>query len=354
MAKAGMDAGPCIRQDEVRTRPHWMVGAPTALVDSWSPRHELIQLPPLVRPAHEIEVRFEEGDHAPPARKLEGLRRLKRMRIPTVEIDEPFYDARNDTQANICHVVHRQTAFAIQASAVLEERGVPPVRRIVMAASAPKYAQDAARLFGMEPTLTDGIARGPRVAVDAAPCFVLGAKVLAERLRETRPDLEPGSDRRLFVARRGARSLENHESVASWLQERGFRCVFMEDHSVEEQLRLMAGAEEVVGVHGAGLTFMSVRLPGSPALRVVEVYGPGYIVSGFRAQVDGVGGHWAGVRGVVTPEVVRDVVHKGLSRAHEGSDFVVEPSSLGLALDIVRGGEPEVEPIWIGNALVKP
>jgi hypothetical protein len=61
---------------------------------------------------------------------------------------------------------------------------------------------------------------------------------------------------RLYVSRARApkRKVANEEEVVRLLEGFGFRVVYFEDYSFEEQVRLAAGAKYLVSNHGAGLT----------------------------------------------------------------------------------------------------
>ncbi len=64
------------------------------------------------------------------------------------------------------------------------------------------------------------------------------------------------SGARLYVSRGRApkRKLTNEPEVARVAEEFGFRVVYFEEHTFEEQVRLTASAEHLVSNHGAGLT----------------------------------------------------------------------------------------------------
>ena len=88
---------------------------------------------------------------------------------------------------------------------------------------------------------------------------------------------------RLYVERGLVRNrrLKNEDALFSLLVERGFERARMDGLSVSEQARLFAGAEVVVGVHGAALTNLLFAPAGS---KVVEIFPPGAVeVSYFAA-----------------------------------------------------------------------
>jgi capsular polysaccharide biosynthesis protein len=59
---------------------------------------------------------------------------------------------------------------------------------------------------------------------------------------------------KVFIYRKGLRSLENNQAVKDSLAEMGFYCFDPGDHPVGFQLAALGNARVVVGVHGAGLT----------------------------------------------------------------------------------------------------
>jgi len=167
----------------------------------------------------------------------------------------------------------------------------------------------------------------------------------------------------------------NMAEVEGTLEREGFTTIYPERLSVLDQLRLLWQAEEVVGVHGAALALLlprAVQRPSRP-LRLVEVFGPGYIVSLYRCLAAGLGASWVGVRGRTTPEVVRDLDRlgpdnwrhrlasalrgwvpgrwlppdKAWQRSHQLSNFEVDPQTLALALEMVRDpGRSLPERVW--------
>jgi hypothetical protein len=62
----------------------------------------------------------------------------------------------------------------------------------------------------------------------------------------------------IFLARRGPRRLLNHAEVEQTVARFGYRTVFMEDHSLPEQLRIGAHAKHVVAIHGAAMSFLAM------------------------------------------------------------------------------------------------
>jgi hypothetical protein len=59
---------------------------------------------------------------------------------------------------------------------------------------------------------------------------------------------------KVFIYRKGMRSLKNNQAVLNMLSEAGFFCFDPGDHPVDFQVSALKHASVVVGVHGAGLT----------------------------------------------------------------------------------------------------
>lgn len=92
--------------------------------------------------------------------------------------------------------------------------------------------------------------------------------------------LEPvAARRRIFISRsaspNGRQILNEAEVVARVLEPRGFEVVRLEEFTLPEQAAIMASAKHVVAAHGGGLTNLVFCSPGT---RVLEVFGPKWIV----------------------------------------------------------------------------
>ncbi len=64
---------------------------------------------------------------------------------------------------------------------------------------------------------------------------------------------------KLFIARRGARGVGNIEAVESVLTPLGYETIYMEDHSIEEQIAMSMAAKSVVAVHGASMCMLAMN-----------------------------------------------------------------------------------------------
>ena len=129
-----------------------------------------------------------------------------------------------------------------------------------------------------------------------------------------------------------------------FLDSEGFERVYMEDLSITHQWSLLGQASEIVGIHGAGLSSIGFSIqrpmPDGPRFRLIELYSPGFSSSCYRDYAAVLDGSWTGVRGKITPEVVRDLDLRGDSRAHANAPFEVDLESLEEALSCARATNP--------------
>lgn len=64
---------------------------------------------------------------------------------------------------------------------------------------------------------------------------------------------------KVFIARRGARGLTNHNEVEKLLAAHGYKAVYMEDYSIAVQLGIASEANDIVAVHGASMGMLVLR-----------------------------------------------------------------------------------------------
>lgn len=121
---------------------------------------------------------------------------------------------------------------------------------------------------------------GPHGWVDASTCTFL---------RET--FLQPASGaspKKIFIPRgrtRGRQSRRESE-IQGWLRGVGFEVFDAGETSLRQQARTFAGAEVVVGIHGAAMTNLMFCRPGT---RVVEIFGWRYVNPCYRFLASAVG-----------------------------------------------------------------
>jgi hypothetical protein len=83
-----------------------------------------------------------------------------------------------------------------------------------------------------------------------------------------------GPARRIFIARRGTRSVVNEGEVLRALEPLGFERHRLEGMPLAEQISLFSRAECVIGPHGAGLTNLAFCRPGTKVIEIGTPYRP--------------------------------------------------------------------------------
>jgi hypothetical protein len=340
----------------------WMIGARTRLLDCWEPQAEWIRLPELQFPARQYSIRIksDEPSSRPNASSAAN-------QVAPISIDGAFYDARMHGGANIAHCIINGLAITLACRRALSVLGRSGPDHVVVPANTASFVIETFRLFGITPVPTDGLVMGDQVEtnLDAAACIQLGPDVLPKTFQSTLDAGTMAYPRRLFLARRGSRSIRNDREVESILVGEGFQTIYPERLAVVEQFRHIWNADLIVGIHGAAfapIMFRSLKSEGEP-LGVLELFGPGYIVTLYRHMTGAIGGRWVGVRGHVSPEVVRDlgradettmrermisVCNQWLprqlrirqipwERRHESSPLEIDPETVQLALRTLSG-----------------
>lgn len=332
---------------------------PTKMADAWSATPEEVVAPAQRVGPTELVVEVADRNTAElgyrrPTRN--PVRRMKRWR--TIDMSGRFvYDARYQIDSNMGHYLAGTAAKILAARrrlaeefgedvaihVILRDRPLPMAIQVFEALGLPVVTTEA-KVVGRIVTVTEGepVIRSARGVVPNSGQSLTG--LLPELYGDLREELQSGGAGldKIFISRKTVRTIENEAEIAELLASRGFRKVYFEsdEMSVLEQWRTIARAREVVAIHGAGLTSMVLNPHGleRPAgdaggLRVVELYGAGYFVPFNRRLAAVMNANWRGVRGRVTPEIVRDLDFRGGGRVHQGSSFRVDPRTLEMALD---------------------
>lgn len=333
----------------------WMIGARTRLVDAWAPMPELMQLPKLLFRDGSVRITQRKGvTHLglPTSR----MRLLKwyargRHRIPTIYADVPVFDSRFDGAENFAHAICYTGLLALAAKrALFDETGSDSLMMIVPG-DARAYVLQALNYLGVTAMPTFGPVVGDIVTITQQ-----GHSALLRLAHEFMPkhigtllESGPATPEKIFISRRKSRCIENESEIAALLEARGFLLIYAEDLSVLDQMRYLTNASQIVAIHGAALGPLLCRsaISNRKPLRLLEIFGPGFVCTFYRQIMFGLGDSWISVRGRVKPEVVRDTDHSGIAHAHEKSSFYVDPESLIIAFDALeKGGSPSYTVSW--------
>jgi hypothetical protein len=136
---------------------------------------------------------------------------------------------------------------------------------------------------------------------------------------------------KIFLARRGPRSLLNQTEVEQTVARFGYTTIFMEDYSLSDQLSIGTHAKHVVAVHGAAMSFlvMSKRIDS-----IVELLPPNHYAAWFPVSL--------GARVVRYEQIIpifdQRVAHSGWAAIARFKDqpFAVDTELLRRRLSVIQ------------------
>lgn len=328
-----------------------MFGHSTYLMDSFTPAIERIILPQRQVPPLPFSVRAFAGQAGPALRIppragrmtciKAKLRHHFKQRKPVLRRPDVFLvDGRFTYDGNIAHILQSHVSPVRFAELLLgRQRGHVPRLHVVLRSRASMLARRLYKFLGIPVILYDGPVEGTIVTIKP---MKRPYAVYPHVLNESIPGCATDTPTRVYLSRRGPRSVVNEEEIVGLLQSRGFTRIFLEDLPFSQQLSIVRNAREIVAVHGAGIAWLVFKngIPEAgkeprPRFSLVELFGAGFITNHYRHLVAALGGAWCCVRGQVTPEVIRDLDFRRRPRSHESDPFVVDPGALEEALDHV-------------------
>jgi hypothetical protein len=218
---------------------------------------------------------------------------------------------------------------------------------VIISEAAASYVAEALCTVGLNVISTHRPVQSIILMVEEGghlPLIRLSKSLLAQpRLRNK--GVSDGLPRKLYISRRGSRSVLNEVEVYSFLQSLGYERVYPEDLRVEEQIRLLANATDIVAIHGAALGPLILRSASTLGanVRLVELFGAGFLVSVFREIVFELSGTWIGVRGALEP----DIVGKKRSALYFEKDaFSVDIDCLSMAIEASHRPDGQPQHRW--------
>ena len=322
----------------------------TRMSDFASPEIERILKPASELRQHTVTIEVRSGNsltaaenHPVPTAAYPRLKHEIKSRLhqatPVVNLGDQYgLDMRFRFLGNYAHLIHDVIGPVRLIERTLEADANAPTRpvHVIMPKNAPPLAKKVLDFAGIPTLATDGAVTGDLISITQE----LNLTLLSHLRRQPVEAWSTPTPERVFVARRGARSIENMEAVTRFLADQGFTRIYMEDLAIGEQWSTLAFAKEIVGIHGAGLANLGFSIHNdaaqTPRFRLVELFSPGFSSSCFRDYAGVLDGRWVGVRGRITPEVVQELDILDRPRAHENACFTVDLDSLSEALEYVR------------------
>lgn len=298
---------------------------PTRLAGAWKASIMEINLPADQINNREIEISIHRGSTNYLGIKSRNIyKRIYKDFAKPIQVDDSYiYDSRYDTDGNIAHILTNVTP------ALLLAKNVYPSVRVVLRANASTLAKNAYKLLGIPVLCTDKNVYGKLIlAPDGASGTYEGlystlfSDLAFEGFNTQTPE-------RVFISRKGKRRLMNEHEVEQTLQEYGFEKFYFEDIPISEQWSIARNAKVVVGLHGAALASLVFN---NSAVKVVELFHPGYVVNMYRTMTNAVRGTWCGVTGQLAVNVIKELDFNQRARSFALSPTRIDPTSLCMAL----------------------
>lgn len=324
----------------------WVLGGVSPLLDVWSPSPLIMWAPGFRYPEHELRYEIGEGSSRPMIKNRDRMRVLSRkLGINTLRMADSdlVFDCRYDATGNVAHVLQNQIGVALGA---LEAMGMSDRWRDVVFIVREGCADHAVALrevLGFRTIETERVVSGNLVRMTPGkfPLRSIAGPVLRRHAEGI--GLVSSTDRggdRIFLARRGRRSLINMHEIEPLLDRAGMRTVYAEDLSAEDQIRTIANAGAVFALHGAAMAYLMFRNPESAA-SVAEAFSCGYASNWARAICSQTGCAWIGVQGTFDADIVGQNRADFNPRAFESRSYSLDPETVELLLNLYFGfGNP--------------
>ena len=321
----------------------WMFASKTLLANIHAPASERIWLPAESLPASGARVTatratrslFDYGRGLPrrtrPRLWAERLRLGARLDLGETRV----YDSRWIYAGNIAHMIHDHMA-ALGLIRRLSGLG-PEHLTVVVEPGQPALVRQIFERFGYRCLERYGPVTAEFVDLEGVDLYqrvpFLGELAKPARVEDRDANGVP-LPRKLYIARRGSRYLENEAELLPLLAARGFDRVYMEDHALETQWALLRHASQVVGIHGAGLSALAFRAPERRPFALLELFPAGFVSYCYRRYAAALGGAWVGCRGEITERIVAGLQPDRFDPiALSTHAFRVDPETLEMALD---------------------
>lgn len=334
--------------------PAMVFGYPTCASDIFTPKVERLYLPEEEAvPAISVEIKVNTKytwNIETKSWKWKLFERLLQVRQHNQAIDYEghfIFDARYDTDKNIAHILENVCTHVLLAKKHLSAHLNRSVEiNVVLKENASKLAQDLFDTLGIPVLCTNFEVYGDVVDVIHDWHYRLYG-VEAELLNREFKNHDLDTPDRVFIARRGSRQLINNDEVIEFLEKKGFKTYYFEDLTASEKWSIARNAKVAVAVHGAGTgNFIFNRLGLAPqaekgsGLRIIELFSPSFTIHTYRQFSAVLNGRWCGVRGQITPEVLRyldfDSTPRDTLKSPIRDPFKVDLSTLQMALDYLE------------------
>lgn len=329
---------------------------PTGAMDVWRPAAEPVIMPAKYLEPFEGEVRVKSGvattESAALSRKRKAQLFLSRAirGEKTLDYSGKFiFDARFDVFTNIGHILENVATRVLLAKKFLSEHFQKDIEiHVVLGSRVPKYSMtmEVYRLLGFPLIFTDDNVRGEIVTCPEHRVFSIRPQFFGFDF----PGYKEKTPERIFIPRRGSRSLINNDEVTKFMEERGFKTLYFEDLAIDDEWSIARNAKEVVVVHGAASSnFILNRVgmrddaePGS-GLKLIELMSPSWNFYENRYMTNALNGKWCCVRGQITPQMLKALdfakITPDARKSPFKDPFKVDCGTIQMALDYLGMGK---------------
>jgi hypothetical protein len=300
---------------------------PTRLAHAWESRILEIAHPAehLQRRSIEMSTRYDSTRSLNVRFRNPYKRFYQKYSTPIQYKDGYLFDTRYEVDGNIAHILG-----CIAIKALLARKSYPNLT-LILRDNPHKMAIDAYNLLRLPILCTNRNVEGNLI-------------LMSEQNDE--PDFEPfyavefgqfefagykaDTPERVFLARRGTRSIINEGEIEQLLSKYGFTKLYFEDYSMAQQWSIARNAKVVVGVHGAALKGLVFN---NQAVKLIELFHPGYVVDIYRRDNAIAGGRWCGVTGQLPGNIIQKLEVEKDARSFALARITIDPMSLQKALD---------------------
>ncbi len=337
----------------------FMFAHPSLLSDLYHPEIERIYLPEEQISPHLIHLRVKSGCTGPGKNESfkwrfyqKALNLFKEEAV--IDLSDKFvFDARNDVDTNIAHVI-RCAVGVLFAKKTLSYRFDKDVQiQVVLRQRASSMSRKVFANLGLPIICTDGDVYGEIVENSKQLQFEKYLNLFPELLNFKFADYNAETPERVFIPRRGARKLINNDEVVDFFESQGFKTIYFEDLPISEAWSIARNAKVAAIVHGASYAhfrFNRVGLEtpeqGGSGLKFLDIFSPNFTIPrSTRPFIASVNGRWAAVRGEIQPKnlCLLDKYAKENSlhplRKPVKAPFRVDIKSLEMALEYLHTTE---------------
>ena len=185
-----------------------------------------------------------------------------RYGAPT-RFDRPVLDTRHIEPNNFAHLLHNIIPLCLEA----RKTAGPDVAFVLkkLDRGLETKIRELLSQFAIDPVVTDKTIKGPIVhirgsrgfAVYDLPAFDCEVINFFPKVYDQYAVKKTIAFDKVFLSRRGARALVNHAEVERILNAHGYKTIYMEDHSIQDQISIGANSRHVVAIHGAAMAYLT-------------------------------------------------------------------------------------------------